>query len=119
MLASLFNRKFNFAGMLAYLIRPSLIFDDNGIYEIDNGAVQFIKSIAVEKNQKGNVQKIVVSPKESLNIQPLLKCLNGNIYFGATKQKADWVFEEVGPDFFVLAGSKKPEKYLFELQIVR
>ena len=74
---------------IAYLIRPSLIFDDNGNYEIDNGAVQFIKSIAVVKNQKGNVQKIVVSPKESLNIQPLLKCLNGNIYFGATRQKAD------------------------------
>ena len=104
---------------IAYLIRPSLIFDDNGNYEIDNGAVQFIKNITVEKNQKGNVQKIIVSPKESLNIQPLLKCLNGNIYFGAAKQKTDWVFEEVGPDYLVFESHKKPQKYLFELQIVR
>jgi hypothetical protein len=104
---------------IAYLIRPSLIFDQNGNFVIDNGAGQFIKDISVEKNQKGEVQKVIVSPKESLNIQPLLTCLNGTIYFSATRQKADWIFQVVGPDYLVFESSKAPEKYLFELKIVR
>jgi hypothetical protein len=104
---------------IAYLIRPSLIFDQNGNFEIDNGAGQSIKDISVEKNQKGEVQKVIVSPKESLNIQPLLTCLNGTIYFNATRQKTDWIFQVVGPDYVVFESYKKPEKYLFELQIIR
>jgi hypothetical protein len=104
---------------IAYLIRPSLIFDQDGNYEIDNGAAQFIKDLSVEKDQKGDVQKVIVNPKEPLNIQPLLTCLNDTIFFTATRQKASWVFQVVGPDYRVSIGKKAPEKYLFELQIVR
>ena len=84
---------------IAYLIRPALVFDQNGNFEIDNGAAQFIKDVKVQKNEKGEVQKVTVSPKESLNVQPLLTCLNGTIYFQAKRQKSDWVFEVVGPDY--------------------
>ena len=105
---------------IAYLIRPSLIFDQNGNFEIDNGAAQFIKAVEVQKNEKGEVQKVTVSPKESLNVQPLLTCLNGTIYFQAKRQKSDWVFEVVGPTGMLTMGSlKPPEKILFELQIIR
>jgi hypothetical protein len=106
---------------IAYLIRPSLIFDQNGNFEIDNGAAQFIKAVDVQKNERGEVQKVTVSPKESLNIQPLLTCLNATIFFQAKREKADWVFEVVGPDFIIGLGGgpEPPEKFLFELQIVR
>ena len=104
---------------IAYLIKPSLIFDQNGNFEIDNGSGRYIKDLIVEKNQKGEIQKVSIKPKESLNIQPLLTCLNGTIYFNATRQKTDWIFQVVGPDYLVFESYKKPEKFLFELQIIR
>ena len=42
---------------IAYLIRPSLIFDQNGNFEIDNGAGQFIKEISVKKTRKARFKK--------------------------------------------------------------
>lgn len=104
---------------IAYLIRPSLIFDQHGNYEIDNGAGKFIGELTVERDSKGYV-KVIMTPRESLNIQPLLRCLNGTVYFSAFRQKSSWVFQEVGPTYLsVKSDAKQPDKYLFELEIVR
>lgn len=101
------------------LIRPSLIFDHNGSIRTDSGAGQFVKKIQVEMG-KDEPNKIIISPTEHLNTQPILECVNHNFDITARRiGKSDWLFELSSPTYLVTEGSPEKKKWLFRLEIIR
>ena len=104
---------------IASLIRPSLIFDHNGSIRTDSGAGQFIENIQVEMG-KDEPNKIVISPTEHLNTQPILECLNYNFYITARRiGKSDWLFELSSDNYLISEGSPERKEWLFRLEIIR
>ena len=101
------------------LIRPSLIFDHNGSIRTDSGAGQFVKTIKV-KMAKDEPNKIIMSPTEHLNTQPILECLNYNFDITVTRiGKSDWLFELSSPTYLVKESDDEKKEWLFRLEIIR
>ena len=103
---------------VAYHLRPSLTFNQNGTILSDSGAQQFIKDITVEMGEN-EPKSIIISPKDHLNSAPVLECLNYNFSF-STKQvgKSDWQYKLSSPNYLVFEGPTTV-KWIFRLEIIR
>jgi hypothetical protein len=104
---------------IAALVRPSMIFDHNGVITSDSGAKQFIENISVEMGPE-EPSKIIITPKEHLNSRPILECLNWNFDIKANRgNQSDWIFELSSPTYVVMDESPKTKEWVFRLEIVR
>lgn len=103
---------------IAYHLRPSLTFNQNGTILSDSGAQQFIKDIKVEIGEN-DPTFITISPKRHLNSAPILECLNYNFSY-STKQvgTSDWQYELSSPDYLV-AGGPTITEWIFRIEIIR
>jgi hypothetical protein len=88
-----------FIGKVRHNIKPTAIFNIDGSVIADMGAMGYISDIKVEKEKyKGSNKifkvKIIITPKELLNVAPMLEALDGN-YNIATKRghKYDWIYD--------------------------
>lgn len=104
---------------IAYLIRPSLTFDQKGTIRTDGGAGQFIEKIKVEMGE-ADPNKIWITPTEHLNTAPILECINYN--FDVTSKrvnKSDWLYELSSPDYLICSESPKKKEWIFRLEVIR
>lgn len=93
---------------------PFLIFDENNRILFDNEASVLIRSIDVKK-EKVEVISIVISPKNFMQIPPLIENINSNLDFYETERinKIDLIYKvnkEVGGGFLVDNTYKEPIK---------
>ena len=93
---------------------PFLIFDENNRILVDNGASALINSIVVKK-EKGEVISIIISPKEFIQIPPIIENINSNLDFFEPERinQIDLMYKvnsEVGGGFLVDESYKEPIK---------
>lgn len=104
---------------------PSLIFNENEQVVYDMGACEFINidKIQVKKNQKADIEEIIISPKSFLKVAPILTSIDSEIYFGTPERVKpyDWKYTTVeGPQFIAIEGFQR-EKIIsrFRLEIIK
>ena len=103
---------------IAYLVRPSLTFNQEGTILTDSGAQDFIKDIKVIMGEN-EPKSIIISPTNHLNIAPLIECLNYNYNFSSKQVgKLDWQFDLSSPTYLVTT-SYQITDWTFRLEIIR
>ena len=80
---------------LASVVRPSIIFDENSSVLVDQGALELLESVTVQKDEGSKLPKtITVIPKRHLAHPPLIQTLEVEaIDFGSSRGPGlSWVF---------------------------
>ena len=110
---------------IALLIRPSVIFDQNGTITHNSGGAQFIKDIKVElsspeKSSLREPQKILIFLTEHLNVAPILECLNYSFFTDCKRiNKSDWQCELSSHDYIISKRAEFAGEWRFRLEIIR
>lgn len=98
---------------IASLVRPSLIFDQNGTIIHDSGGQQFIKEIKTEPTM------MLIFPTEHLKQPPILECLNRGMDFKCKRiNTIDWECEVHSPKYMLWDGSDHIVEWRFRLEII-
>ena len=101
--------------------KPTVIFDQNGSILVDGGAMKYVKSIKVNMGDDNEIERIVVSPHQHLQVAPLLESLDINFCIEAKRgEKFDWVYTLGSIRRFALMDSADPPaQKRFRLEIIR
>lgn len=88
----------SFIGKVRHSIKPTAIFNIDGSVIANMGAMDYISDIKVEKEKFETYDKIfkikiIVSPKELLNVAPMLEALDGTYKITSKRgNKYDWIY---------------------------
>ncbi len=88
----------NFIGKVRHNIKPTAIFNSDGSVIANMGAMGYISDIKVEKAKYKTYDKIfkikiIVSPKEFLNVAPMLESLDGTYRINSKRgNRYDWIY---------------------------
>ena len=111
----------NFIKKLANEARlPFLIFDENNKILADYGAYQYLKKILILNNEKNELIEIRISPKQFMNIAPIIECINGRLDFREPEREGeiDWLIKIVYTSYLVAESHEESVKK-FKLTIIK
>jgi len=97
-------------------VRPFVIFDQDGSFLADSGAMTYINSISADLKLEGGLQRVVVSPNCLLTYPPLLEPID-NTQWSVTPTRGkgyDWIYLMSCSSF---AGGTKD--FRFRLEIIK
>lgn len=79
---------------LSTVLRPFLIFNDNGIVTYDHGGLKYIQDIKLSKNKGGYLKKIVITTNDIfLNNAPILNCIGSDNYSFESSRSGNYSWE--------------------------
>jgi hypothetical protein len=58
---------------------PFVIFDENNSIVVDNGAMNIIEKISINRKDRRSISEIIITPKKYLAIAPILESLDPKI----------------------------------------
>lgn len=100
---------------------PFVIFDEDNSIVVENGAMNIIDKISVNKKGTNDFSEIVVSPKKYLAIAPILESLDPKIEFQDPIRgtKYDFIYKRVVMGaVWANTYETKPPKSKFRLQVI-
>lgn len=75
-------------------VRPYVIFNANSSILAEGGAMQYIEDIKLVRNEDNKLTEIIITPKEHLNIAPLLESLDEEFAITSKRgNKFQWIYE--------------------------
>lgn len=111
----------NFIRQVANKIRlPFIVFDENNKYIIELGGEEYIESIKINKNEKKEINDIIVNSKMFLNTPPILQNIGGQMQFYEPQRigQKGWQFKAFSFDYVVSDYSGTPPPLIFKLDII-
>lgn len=103
---------------VAYYLRPSMTFDQNGTILSDSGAGKFVKELKIVMG-KYEPETIILSPTEHLNAAPILESLNYTFTYSAKRiNSSDWQYSLRSPNYLLIEGPGLKE-WIFRVEIIR
>jgi len=111
----------NFIKKLANEARlPFLIFDENNKILADYGAYQHLTKIIILRNEKNKLIEIRISPKQFMNIAPIIENINGRLDFREPErvEEIDWLIKIVNISYIVIKSHEDSLKK-FKLTIIK
>ena len=111
----------DFIQTVASNVRPFLIFDETGVIVVDKGAWKYVNKIVVTPGKKGQEPKrIVVAPKDVLNVAPILEPLDADFAIHETREgNMNWVYQLGRIRRILKQGSAKTTRWRFRLEILK
>jgi len=100
---------------------PFVIFDENNSVVVDNGAMNIIEKISINRKDRRNISEIIITPKKYLAIAPILESLDSKIEFQdpIRGNKFDFIYKRVeGTVTWVNNYASTPPKSKFRLQVI-
>ena len=87
-------------------VRPYVIFNANISILAEGGAMQYIEDIKPIRNEDNKLTGIIITPKEHLDIAPLLESLDEEFAITSKRgNKFQWIYEMDSIDSLALEGS--------------
>jgi hypothetical protein len=101
--------------------KPTAIFDQDGSILVDDGAMNYIKSIKVYIGDANEPERIVISPHQHLQVAPLLESLDVDFYIEVKRgDKFDWMYTLRTIKRLALMGSADPpDQKRFRVEVFR
>jgi hypothetical protein len=100
---------------------PFVIFDENNSIVVDNGAMNIIDKISINKADNRNISEIIITPKKYLAIAPILESLDPKIAFQdpIRGNKFDFIYRRVNMAVvWTNTYASTPPKSKFRIQVI-
>lgn len=99
---------------------PFLIFDENNSILADYSAFQYLIKIAILRNEKNELITIRISPKQFMNIAPIIENINGRLDFREPERigEIDWLIKIVNTGYMLLESHEESLKK-FKITIIK
>jgi len=100
---------------------PFVIFDENNSIIVDNGAMNIIDKISINKKDHGDISEIVITPKKYLAIAPILESLDPKIEFQdpIRGNKFDFIYKKAYKAVvWTNTYASTPPKSKFRIQVI-
>jgi hypothetical protein len=100
---------------------PFVIFDENNTIVVDNGAMNIIDKISINKKDHGDISEIIITPKKYLAIAPILESLDPKIEFQdpIRGNKFDFIYKKAYKAIvWTNTYASTPPKSKFRIQVI-